>query len=368
VLEAQELQAIGDTQQVEALMINPRLSGYVLTQLNDLSWEFHAGILDVWRNPKLSYHALKRLNQPQVMILKAEKDSAFPGETVAVDIAFVSRCSIAFGSQVTVRVFNPLNEEIDTSCRTLSTSPGIQILEGVNVPVEMPGEYQIRAWLEGDSRPPVESMETILGLSAIDWNDLPVKPVILGERKDTILSQFKNLAAEGSVPQESIIVAAHPATLSREEWTVLFDQVESGKVALIGALRPADKDVIQTFAERGIHLNLHFGIGSWMGCYHWIPDSEFFTGLPSRGLAKKPYTGCIPKYVLSELGGSLQAGSMRNTQTHKEPLKMLWFSDIETIALGAGKLIFCQYRIFDGIGNDAVSTRLAYNFLKHGAG
>ncbi len=68
--EAQELQVIGNRQQVEALLANPRVSGYMITQLNDVAWEFHAGLLDVWRNPKPAYSSAKKFNQPHVVLLK----------------------------------------------------------------------------------------------------------------------------------------------------------------------------------------------------------------------------------------------------------------------------------------------------------
>jgi hypothetical protein len=90
-LEAQQVQAIGNTQQLEALLINPRISGYVLSQLNDVAWEFHAGILDLWRYPKLAYYAAQRVNQPRLVIMNTQQVTAGLGETVMVDLTVVNR-------------------------------------------------------------------------------------------------------------------------------------------------------------------------------------------------------------------------------------------------------------------------------------
>ena len=54
------------------------ISGYILTQLNDVAWEFHAGLLDIWRKPKPAYAASKRLNQPHVLILNIPSDVVSP--------------------------------------------------------------------------------------------------------------------------------------------------------------------------------------------------------------------------------------------------------------------------------------------------
>ena len=134
---------------------------------------------------------------------------------------------------------------------------------------------------------------------------------------------------------------------------------------MIGALRPEDKAVIKEFNDRGINLELHPGVGSWMGCYHWIPNSDLFTGLPGGGLAKRIYAEILPKYILSEMGGETMAGSLRNTMSRLEvDPAFLWYSDIEEIPYGKGSILFCQYRIFDHLDVDPVADRLTLNILR----
>jgi len=75
----------------------------------------------------------------------------------------------------------------------------------------------------------------------------------------------------------------------------------------------------------------------------------------------------VPKYVLSELGGKVFAGSISNTQSRQGPLHMLWYSDIESVRLGQGNLLFSQYRAFEKLDQDPLAERLAYNLLKYAA-
>lgn len=81
-----------------------------------------------------------------------------------------------------------------------------------------------------------------------------------------------------------------------------------------------------------------------------------------------PFAEILPKYVLTELGGETLAGSIRNTQSIKEPPAMLWYSDMERVQLGKGSLIFCQYRIFEALDHEPIADRLAYNLLSYAAG
>jgi hypothetical protein len=117
-------------------------------------------------------------------------------------------------------------------------------------------------------------------------------------------------------------------------------------------------------AERGVNVDLQFGIGNWMGCYHWIPAGEMFEGLPAGGLAGEPYADVLPHYVMSEMGGRVFAGSFNNTQTRREPSAMIWYSDVEAIPFGRGKLLLCQYRLFDRAGSSPLAEKLLGNLLR----
>ena len=369
-LEAQRVQAIGNTQQLEALLINPRISGYVISQLNDVAWEFHAGLLDLWRYPKLAYYAAQRVNQPQVLILNAQQITADLGGTVKVDLTLVNRVPMADRGRIFIKVKDPQGEDVSSAERELAMFNGIQPLESLLIEINIPGNYQVDARLEVNEVTLAESTETILALERVDWSGLPAKFTPFGQipgstSLSSILQGDPAVLNAGGKTSPYISLAAFPATVSEEQWEILFKSVESGGGAVIGALRPEHEAAIRKFNSRGIKLELHPGAGSWMGCYHWIPDSDLFIGLPAGGLAKSLYAEIIPKYVLAELGGDTLAGSLRNTQFRQEDPAMLWYSDIEVIPYGKGFILFCQYRIFELLERDPLAARLAYNVLQH---
>ncbi len=240
-------------------------------------------------------------------------------------------------------------------------------MESILVEMKLPGMHQITARLVQAGGTLADTTETVLALECPAWQELPVQVHCLGRP-----------AGSGQVPchppadpagsagsPASVLLAAHPETLASQDWEALCNAVEAGGTAVVGALRPDHSAALSAFARHGINLKLHLGIGSWMGCYHWVPQSSLFTGLPAGGLAKKPYTNVIPKYVLSELGGETLAGSLRNTQSRLEAPRMLWYSDIEAVRLGKGTVVFCQYRVFEPIDSDPLAGRLAFNLLAY---
>jgi hypothetical protein len=163
--------------------------------------------------------------------------------------------------------------------------------------------------------------------------------------------------------QKRLLLIAHPGSLSRTEWEMVLEEVSGGRSAVIGPLRPEDDAVLGLLASHGINIRLHFGIGNWMGCYHWIPASRLFSGLPRQGLAGEAYVNVRPRYVMGELGGEVLAGSFSNSQTRQEAPAILWYSDIERIILGKGCLVFCQYLIFDTPRADPLANRLLANLI-----
>ena len=160
-----------------------------------------------------------------------------------------------------------------------------------------------------------------------------------------------------------MLLAAEPASLADGDWTCLIDAVVMGRVAVVGPLHKRDGLALRALRNRGLDVQLHYGIGNWMGCYHWIPASDLFAGLPSGGLGGEVYADVLPWYGLSELGGEVLAGSLRNTQTRREPSAILWYSDVEAVRLGKGTLILCQYRLFEPAGTNPLAARLVYNLI-----
>ena len=369
---AQGLQALGNTQQLEAVLTNPRVSGYVLTQLNDVSWEFHAGLLDLWRNPKPSYYAAQRINRPHLLVLRAMRAAVYTGETVELELSLVCRDSLSgVTGLVTIEAVDPAGGEAFRREVEVQLHPGVQVLENISLEGKYLGTYQLAAKLTVDGESLANAGENVLVMERVDWDSLPLKPRLVGKAPASAAphSAFWTDSSREFTADlgPGLYLAANPSTLVSQQWDTLLAIARSGGVAVCAALRPENHRAIQAFENAGVNLMLHPGIGSWMGCYHWIPDSELFSGLPSGGLAMRAYAEIIPKYVLSEMGGDVQAGSLRNTQSREDSAAMLWYSDIESLRYGSGAIVFCQYRAFENIDRDPLADRLAHNLLRFAA-
>ena len=54
----------------EAARINPTVAGIGIHALNDGDWVVGAGLIDVFRNPKRSFYAIKEVFGPQYIAIR----------------------------------------------------------------------------------------------------------------------------------------------------------------------------------------------------------------------------------------------------------------------------------------------------------
>ena len=370
VSASQELQAGGETRQIEALLCNPRISGYSVTQLNDAAWEFQAGILDLWRNPKQVYHAFKRLNQPDCLILKAGSTAVVCGESVPVTVTLSRRAARHPAGQVVVEASGAEQHLVELLRIAAPGSPGIHELGKLAVETgSKPGRYTVSARLECDGETLADSTETFLVLAPTSLEEvLPgtgwiTPPAGLEASEGGRLSIYPS----GFNPEDGrdrVMLAPAPAELSYRQWEALLDSAGQGGTVVIGPLHRKDERALEALLSKGIDIQLDTGIGSWVGCYHWIPASPLFAGLPNAGFAGEAYIDLLPLYVMKEMGGEVLAGSIRSKHIVEGATEILWYSDIEVIPFGRGKLVFCQYRCFDRLGKHAIARRLFANLVR----
>jgi hypothetical protein len=291
-----------------------------------------------------------------VLILRCPSPVVTQGDRCEVTLTVVDREPTPPGDQVAVTVLDPAGREIASGRDTIPPGSGIKELGTILVVTGVAtGEYRVIARLLDDGDPLATTTESILALPPVDLSAAPTGIAWLGSAPPTGI----DIAATGT---PRVVVAADPAALTGADWAALFAAVEAGANGVIGPLRPGASAAADALAARGYPVELHFGIGNWLGCYHWQPESALFAGLPAGGLAGEVYADVLPRYVFSELGGTVLAGSLYNSESRKDVPRFRWFSGVESVEHGRGRLIFCQYRVFDRPA-DSLANRMLANLL-----
>ena len=337
--QSQAMQSQGIMRQVSSLLQNPQISGYIVTQFNDMAWELEAGIVDMWRNPKPAYAALKRLNQPFCLVTSPREFAVFAGSKTQVDLTQINQFPLQGDEQIEVVIQDSSGAVLNHLTMRPASSPGIHPHESISFTAgDHPDSYHIHCRLKRGLTTLAEAEETIYCLPKID------------------LEEFKT--------DDRVIIVKEPGKLSGAEWSAVIEGASRGQAVIIGAMRPEDKIAQEALKRSGIMIELHTGYGSWLGCHHWLPKSGLTANLPNAGgLAGEAYSGILPCYILTEVVGTVLAGSIRCSQDPFSPKIISWRSDIEQVSFGKGKIIFCQYRIFEPSSLHPVALHLVRNLI-----
>ena len=67
---------------------------------------------------------------------------------------------------------------------------------------------------------------------------------------------------------------------------------------------------------------------------------------------------------LLRAGVEVLAGLIQGHRADGARSQFHWFSDIEVVERGRGRLIFCQYRLFTAPGRDPLADRMRRNLLR----
>jgi hypothetical protein len=113
--ESQKAEFTALKYEIEEIRLQNPIQGYVITEFTDINWECN-GLLDMWRNVKENHKELSNIQQPDVIIPRADKYNYWDNETVSLKI-YLSHYSSQnlSGSKIIWSVSNNHNGEVEVS-------------------------------------------------------------------------------------------------------------------------------------------------------------------------------------------------------------------------------------------------------------
>ncbi|HXF62637.1 MAG TPA: glycoside hydrolase family 2 TIM barrel-domain containing protein, partial [Caldilineaceae bacterium] len=264
--------------EIGTMRLHPAIGGYVITEFTDVHWECN-GLMDMQRNVKQHLEPFVAINQDNVVVVRPQRWSGHPGETVPVEVR-------AFGvngpgQRGTVR-WHAGGVEGELA------APGGRI--EVHLPVGRPsGLLTIEAtWADEQGR------DLAVGHAEVAWVSAPTPARRLRVLDDPALAQ--RLAALGYA-----VVEDEKADLlvARQYNEALQGAVQSGARLLLlagpettgfrlpaGFIRPRAGTPWQ---------------GDWATSFSWLKKSGPFAHLPGDPLLEMEYAEIMPDAVLAGL-------------------------------------------------------------------
>jgi Glycosyl hydrolases family 2/Glycosyl hydrolases family 2, sugar binding domain len=306
VSAAQELQYRGLKRQIETLRWERQISGYVITELNDVQWESN-GLMDVQNHPRAFAERLANLQQPWLIIPQTARTTVRAGESFEVSLRLAGAAEPPDGAQLKWRFADQRGEAaLGPDTTTIELSAGAVDAIAI-VPLELDardgkGRVLSRNTLELCVVPPLVAAAPSL---------FPID----GAASGTLAAiGWPNRAA--TAEEAAILVATRLTT------PVRVALLAGRKVVLIANFADALID-----PERKLPLNDRHNFpsmllrqragtpwdGQWMGAFTWRRMEGPWSGLPGGPMLDEHWSGLLPNHVLTgfpstAFGGLVDAG------------------------------------------------------------
>ena len=307
VSAAQELQYRALKRQIETLRWERQVSGYVITELNDVQWELN-GLMDVQNHPRAFAERLANLQQPWLILAQTPRTAIRAGERFEVSVRLAGAAEPRGDTQLKWRFADQSGEvALGREPITIALSAGAADAIAI-VPLELEARERkgrvvlSRNALElcvvpplGDAAPslfPVDATASGL-LAAIGW---PNRAATADEAEVLIATRLTTPVREALIAGRKVLLVANSsdALIDPERKLPLNDRHNFPSMLLRErAGTPWD--------------------GQWMGAFTWRRMEGPWSSLPGGPMLDEHWSGLLPNHVLTgfpstAFGGLVDAG------------------------------------------------------------
>ena len=342
--------------EIDAIRARPELEGYVITEFTDLNWEAN-GLLDMWRRPKIHAAELRKLQQDDLLVARAEKRNLAPGEKAQVAVSFSHYGTDPLaGAQVTWELEGTeLKGSLVLPGIPSGTAASVGKIEFLAPTVPAPARRLLRVTASMGAK--------VISETALDFYVYPAKtpdlpppisfhdPVGRLRRLQNEMRARNYLAPSGSETFPVLITSAF-------DYDVRSLLQSGGRVILL----PSDK---QTLAP-GIEIVPRAGSfldGNWISSYLWIrKDQEPFKSIGFETLPGFEIQSVVPNTVVQGL----------KPEQFSDVLSGIFYGWIHSnvgalvqAKAGRGKLLICTFSLGTTYGSDPYATYLLDSLVQY---
>ena len=303
---AEDLQYRALKRQIETLRWERAISGYVITQLNDVQWESN-GLMDVKNHPRSFAERLANLQGPWLVIAQARRTAVRAGDRFDVSVRLAGAVETPEGARLAWRFADKSGEAaLGPAPTTITLTAGAAEAIAV-VPLELEardggGRLLSRNEMELCIVPPLRgSAPALFPIDGAAWRALAA----IGWPNRAATSE------DAEIVLATRLTTAVRASLIAGRRVVLIANIVD---ALIDPQRKLPLNDRHNFPS--MLLRERAGTpwdGQWMGAFAWRRTDGPWSSLPGGPILDEHWTGLLPNHVLTgfpstAFGGLVDAG------------------------------------------------------------
>jgi hypothetical protein len=353
------------TRQIEAVFTNTQFSGFILENAVDQGLRF-TGLFDAMRSPKDALLAsLKAANRPVRVFAEAEERTPYSGSSASIKVHVFNEAGLGASGDYAVqfRVKGPSGRVLHQESLTGKARPGLNAAGKFQFPVGFErGRFTFDLVLTRNNKEVSRTEETFFVPAEAKLDNVLKKVTLLGNFPDTV--------SWSSTEDAPVTVIAGLHDVPEAALKKALDRAQQGATLIVGAL--TEEDLKKAQGLKGIgkgvgsDLALIRSAGGPQGNYHYITKSPAFKDLPGPGLMDEIFAEVQPLWSLDHLPekAEIHAGSVNINATPGAKAKIRWGADLAVVPHGKGKVIFCQYDIFERLGKNALADAMFANLVQ----
>ena len=399
-LASQRVQAAGNKLLIEALRLNPHMKGYCLHAYTDGDWVLGAGVLDLFRNPKLTYESIKCVQRPLYFALRLEPNNIHASESAVLSVRSVNDRGAAPGT-LKIEVVDPEHRVAFQKQTNVQVANGVQDLLEIRLPhLTTSGVHRVRASFQPNNNDG-EQFSNELEFYVLVESDLK-RPsssfsVFDPDQEITPLLKSRGIKHDLFSGNESGVPVLVAAETARDEDTFrkfihLVDYVERGGIAIL--IKPplernqaiaakiqritgrkrisADHNPLLRTGLFPLKLEAKIATGNWAPVNHGVRAHPVFEGLPVKDFMGQIYQNiCAAETIIGlnvpPIVGSISFdvpvgnGPLLN---YRGPGKAWWGADMVALPYGKGQFILSTLFLQENLGTDPVAERILLNLIR----
>ena len=378
-LDQQAIHGNSNKRMIEAVRSNPNIKGYCIHALIAGDWILGAGLIDLWRNPKNDvYQRTKEGNESRILSIRTFPRNVFSDDMTNIQLVGINDLNSIRG-QLTLQVLDENGNIVLSKTESQDFKSGIHELLNKKISTDnLEGKYQINAFIKNsDEMILAQNTHSFNVFKARNYN--AVKLALFGPsgKLNSFLSKneisYSKFSMKTSKETTVVVLKTDDNYLAAFDNEELLQFVKRGGRIIF--LEPVSKEDIKEGNKFGIDADVHPAKGLWTCIPHLIKEHPFFKGVPSGIMMNDTYENIWPTNTLRnlEIDGVTSINPIVASigfdwfsPTHKMhysgPGDSWWGSDMVTVKLGQGRIIFSQFRILENM-SDPLSAIIFYNLI-----
>lgn len=381
-LDQQAIHGAANKRMIEAVRANPEVDGYCIHALAAGDWIMGAGLIDLWRNPKIAvYEATKAANQPRILSIRAVPRNVYAERGAGLEILGINDLD-ATTARLMVEIMAENGKTVYRKELDRQWDHGVSSLFRTDlITRRWKGSYTVKARaLATDGRILTENTIDFDVFRERDLRAPRVRVAVMEtERPLAVWLREKGMSVVGFDSSTSlstpVFVTGASAKTGADRYDELLEFVRRGGTAVY--LEGAEETIPEDSPVFPFTATVYPARGLWTCIPHVVRDHPIFEGLPANGMMRNEYENIWPTNTLRELksreGGEVEPlvasiGFDWFSKDHKlhysGPGDAWWGSDVAAAPFGQGRCFISQLRLVENLGRDPAADKILINLVR----